>query len=201
MLSGQRRVSSLCYCCENPSHRGENVKHDLCIRTAWVSTKNILQNLITESFRVKILEIIKFELWLITTLPTRPGHWLPCLVVSWAPPGVDFTTSLGSPFQCIVTFSIKKFSWSSACTSPGAARGYVLLSSHFCLEEEAEPHLTTISFQEERHAVSSEPPFLQAREGVFGQLCSSIFTLLAHWSLKLLPNNVLFCKIRKSKNF
>lgn len=34
---------------KKPSNQAENVKHDLYIRTAQVSTKNILQNLITKS--------------------------------------------------------------------------------------------------------------------------------------------------------
>lgn len=38
----------------------------------------------------------------------------------------DYATSLGSHFQSLTTFSVKKIFWYS--TSPGTARGYVLLS-------------------------------------------------------------------------
>lgn len=68
----------------------------------------------------------------------------------------DSSTSLGSPFQCLVTLSVKKLPLLSNLNT---------LSLSLCplvLGEEIDLHLVTPSFQVavESEEVSSEPPFL-----------------------------------------
>ena len=79
----------------------------------------------------------------------------------------DYTTSLGSPFQCLTIFSEKYFltsnlnlSWLNLRPSP-----LLLVTILIYTGEEADPHITTTSLQvvEEINKVTPEPPLLHTK--------------------------------------
>ena len=82
------------------------------------------------------------------------------------PRGSDSTTSLGSLFQCLTTLLEKEFFQ----PEPSLAQIEAVTYCSY-LREEADLHLTTVSFQRdvENNEVCPEPPLLQTKQSQFPQ--------------------------------
>lgn len=92
----------------------------------------------------------------------------------------DFTTSLGSFFQCLTTPSINNIFPDIHSKPPLAHLDAVPSLSVTCyFWEETNPHVAIVSFQAvvESNKVPPEPPFLQAKYPLLPQLLLTRFVL------------------------